>query len=179
MAVIKLTSVEGDQSVVVPPGRALVVGRAVTSDLPVFDPTVSRKHAEVSVAGDGLLVKDLGSSNGTFVNGNRITESPVALGDTVTFGKVAFLAGSEKPPKPKAPPPGDFAQPALNHHADAQLVTVRVEEAGLGHVEFGVTGVLVDKIVAVSDVLQVVSCGARHGSNHLRWICWSHLVAPW
>jgi len=86
----KLTSTTGDQSVEIPPDRPLIVGRAVTSDLPVYDPTVSRKHAEVVVTPRGPLVKDLGSSNGTFVNGTRVTEASLNDGDVVTFGKVAF-----------------------------------------------------------------------------------------
>jgi adenylate cyclase len=75
-----------------------VVGRAVTSDVPIYDPTVSRRHAELTLADGGVRVLDLGSSNGTFVNGTRITESVAADGDIVTFGKVPFKVVEVTPP---------------------------------------------------------------------------------
>src|SRR5712692_5024358 len=73
--VFKLLSTTGDQSIELQPGRALVVGRAVTSDVPIYDPTISRRHAEVALSDRGVKVKDLGSSNGTFLNGARVTEA--------------------------------------------------------------------------------------------------------
>jgi len=63
----KLVSTSGDQSIDVKPATTLVVGRAVNSDVPIYDPTISRQHAQLSVQNGGILVKDLGSSNGTFV----------------------------------------------------------------------------------------------------------------
>lgn len=90
MATFKLQSTSGEHAVKIGPGQTVVVGRAVATDLPVYDPTVSRRHAELVHAQDKLLVRDLGSSNGTFVNGSRVSEAPLADGDTVTFGKVAF-----------------------------------------------------------------------------------------
>jgi len=98
----KLLSAIGEQSAELTPGRVLVVGRAVTSDLPIYDPTVSRKHAELSLTPSGVRVNDLGSSNGTFVNGTRITDTVVGDGDVVTFGKVPFNVVEVTPPKPVA-----------------------------------------------------------------------------
>ncbi|HLB82563.1 MAG TPA: FHA domain-containing protein, partial [Gemmatimonadales bacterium] len=86
----KLLSTTGEQSIDLQPGRVVVVGRAVTSDVPIYDPTISRRHAEVSLADGGVKVKDVGSSNGTFLNGARISEALAAENDVVTFGKVAF-----------------------------------------------------------------------------------------
>jgi adenylate cyclase len=87
---LKLISTIGDQTFEVPTPGMLTVGRAVTSDVPVYDPTVSRNHAEIHGTEQVVTVKDLGSSNGTFVNGNRISEETICHGDVVTFGKVAF-----------------------------------------------------------------------------------------
>ena len=56
----KLISTAGEQSIDLQLGRTLVVGRAVTSDIPIYDPTISRRHAEVSLTETGLLVKDIG-----------------------------------------------------------------------------------------------------------------------
>jgi adenylate cyclase len=101
--VFKLLSTSGDQSIEVLPGRTLVVGRAVTSDVPIYDPTISRRHAEVCLTNSGVRVKDLGSSNGTQLNGVRITDAEAAVGDVVAFGKVAF----------KVVRMGDPARPSL------------------------------------------------------------------
>ncbi|HEV8447572.1 MAG TPA: adenylate/guanylate cyclase domain-containing protein [Gemmatimonadaceae bacterium] len=74
-----------------------IIGRAPTADLPVVDPTVSRRHAQILSDENGLTVHDLGSSNGTFVNGNKITTAPIVPGDVIAFGKVTFRLEGESP----------------------------------------------------------------------------------
>ncbi len=107
----KLVSTAGDQSIDVKPGVTLVVGRAVNSDVPIYDPTISRQHAQISAEDGGLRVRDLGSSNGTFLNGGRITDVVAAPNDVVTFGKVAFyVRETAKPAQPKDSGAG-FAAP--------------------------------------------------------------------
>ena len=86
----RLLSVSGDQEFELVKDRTYVVGRAVTSEIPIFDPTISRRHAELKVSAAGAQVKDLGSSNGTFINGARITDGTLSSGDSITFGKVVF-----------------------------------------------------------------------------------------
>lgn len=98
----KLTSADNLQTHELKSGTPMVVGRAPTSDIPVFDPTISRRHAELVTDDRGVQVRDLGSSNGTFLNGSRIENGTVSVGDTVTFGKVAFKLTQIAP----APPPG-------------------------------------------------------------------------
>lgn len=86
----KLLSAVGDHAIDLETAVRRVVGRAVTSDLPIHDPTVSRRHAEVVATGEGVRVRDLGSSNGTYLNGEPVTVAMAGEGDTVTFGAVAF-----------------------------------------------------------------------------------------
>src|SRR5262245_11331879 len=86
----KLTSADNLQTYDLKTGSPMVVGRAPTSDIPVFDPTISRRHAELMVDDKGVQVRDLQSSNGTFLNGARVETCMLAIGDTVTFGKVPF-----------------------------------------------------------------------------------------
>jgi adenylate cyclase len=74
-----------------------IIGRAPTADLPVVDPTVSRRHAQILADENGLTVHDLGSSNGTFVNGNKIDTAPIVPGDVIAFGKVSFRLEGEAP----------------------------------------------------------------------------------
>ncbi len=113
MKAFNLLSTTGDDKIELKPGTPFVVGRAVTSDLPIYDPTVSRQHAELSLEGNGVKVKDLGSSNGTFVNGTPIKETLAESGDIVTFGRVAFKVVEVSPPTPEVPAPdsGAFAPP--------------------------------------------------------------------
>ncbi len=97
----KLVSFTGDQDFDLLPDHPYIVGRAVTSDIPIFDPTISRRHAELKVVQGGVSVQDLGSSNGTFLNGTRITDGLVEANDSVTFGKVVFqLKSAEVPFRP-------------------------------------------------------------------------------
>jgi adenylate cyclase len=86
----RLVSFSGDQTFELPHGRSLVVGRGVSSDIAIYDPTISRRHAELTVGADGVQVKDLGSSNGTCINGSRVSAGRLHPNDSVTFGKVLF-----------------------------------------------------------------------------------------
>src|SRR3989442_11057450 len=112
--VFKLTSTSGEQSIDLQLGRKLVLGRAVTSDVPIYDPTISRRHAEIVLTESGVRVTDLGSSNGTFLNGAKITEAEAGANDVVTFGKVAFRVKEVTAPVPRpqvVQPPAEFASP--------------------------------------------------------------------
>src|SRR5262245_20071268 len=67
------------------------VGRKPDSSLCIPSPTVSREHAELSIADCGLLLRDLGSTNGTSVNGVRIQQPCTVLhGDLIQFGQIVF-----------------------------------------------------------------------------------------
>ena len=94
MALFRLVSATGDQTFELKEGRTLVVGRGPSSDIAIYDPTISRRHAELTVGADGVQVKDLDSSNGTCINGARITTGRLGSEDTVTFGKVTFRLAS-------------------------------------------------------------------------------------
>ena len=107
----KLLSTSGEQAIDLQLGRKLVVGRAVTSDVPIYDPTISRRHAEIVLTESGVRVTDLGSSNGTFLNGAKITEAEAVANDVVTFGKVAFRVKEVTAPVPRpqiVATPADF-----------------------------------------------------------------------
>jgi class 3 adenylate cyclase len=93
---LKLVAANGSQAVTVPAGRTLVVGRSSACDVPIRDLTVSRHHGEVEAAVAGLRVRDLGSTNGTFINGVRISEGVASPGTRVAFGKVIFQVMEER-----------------------------------------------------------------------------------
>ncbi len=62
------------------------IGRGEEAEIVLFDPSVSRAHAVVEVSGGGAIVRDLGSTNGTFVNGRRVDRSPLHDGDELRVG---------------------------------------------------------------------------------------------
>lgn len=66
--------------------RPLVVGRLPECDITLSDTNVSRRHAEVRPLGEGWVVADLRSTNGTRVNGVKVSEQRLRDGDVVTFG---------------------------------------------------------------------------------------------
>ncbi len=85
------------------------VGRSLDCDLQIVHETVSRQHAELFGKAGRIHVRDLDSRNGTFIDGKRISESPLPRGAVVRFGKVnvrvvtqsdliAMSAESDMPP---------------------------------------------------------------------------------
>jgi adenylate cyclase len=114
MPSFRLVSSSGDQSFELPPGRSLVVGRGIATDIAIYDPTISRRHAELTARGDAVELRDLGSSNGTCINGSRVSSGKLVANDSVTFGKVTYKirearSGAAEPlpmPLPEPPEPG-------------------------------------------------------------------------
>ena len=85
-----LTLVGPDGTELVLSGDRCTVGRLRTCDLQISDSTVSREHAAFVKRADGWWVLDLGSTNGTTVNGTRVAEHAVRPGDEVTVGDVTL-----------------------------------------------------------------------------------------
>ncbi|MDE3156565.1 MAG: FHA domain-containing protein [Acidobacteriota bacterium] len=72
------------------PGAVKTIGRAPRADFIVDMATVSRLHCRLTAEGDHLEVFDLDSTNGTFVNDQRVTKGSVAPGDRLRVGRVEF-----------------------------------------------------------------------------------------
>ena len=113
------------------------IGREVGNDIVLEDPQVSRHHMRLAQQGSGLVIEDLGSTNGTTVNGQRLTGTlPINSGDTIGLGDTVVLqvvdtsvssetivagtpsqtAASYSPP----PPPPSFSAPPPPPTFDAQ-----------------------------------------------------------
>src|SRR5437879_1252057 len=69
---------------------SVVIGRTSECDVVLYDPGVSRKHARIFAEGEGWFVEDMGSSNGTKVNGSIIKKKQLSDGDAVSLGPVVF-----------------------------------------------------------------------------------------
>ncbi len=97
----------------------LTVGREPTCDVCLDDPHVSRTHAALERRDGTVYVQDLGSSGGTFVNGNPAKSAELHQGDVVTFATVrarfeaapSVSAETQAMPAQAAPPPPDWAAP--------------------------------------------------------------------
>jgi len=68
----------------------MVLGRSNECDITLSVSHLSRKHAELSIVGNKLMVKDLDSANGTFVNGKRVTEDTLKKGDELRLDTLSF-----------------------------------------------------------------------------------------
>jgi pSer/pThr/pTyr-binding forkhead associated (FHA) protein len=66
--------------------REIIVGRSSELDMVLVEDMVSRKHAKISAAGDQIVIQDLGSTNGTFVNGEKIKKVRLKEGDRILIG---------------------------------------------------------------------------------------------
>lgn len=92
-------------SLPLPRSGEITIGRDPSNDVVINSPTVSRHHARLRPTGEGWLLTDGGSSNGTFIDGRILTggqTGAVGIGTQVSFGDVAGQIRSTAPP---APPP--------------------------------------------------------------------------
>lgn len=74
-----------------PVGGGLVIGRGADASVRVMDDEISRRHARVAVLGKEILVEDLGSKNGTFVNGKPVRRHALCDGDKIQVGASTVL----------------------------------------------------------------------------------------
>ena len=126
-------------------GPRLRLGRQRDCDVRVNHPTVSRHHAEIVFVGDRAFLRDLGSSNGTFVNGRPIRQTRLNDGDIVQLGRHelryvetetpgnrdVMTAQQFSPPPPlSAPPPGQLR--VLNGPLQGQVLNLKERQTAIG-----------------------------------------------
>jgi serine/threonine protein kinase len=142
------------QSWVIRPGQKFVIGRSPSCQIQIEDRAVSRRHAEVELAKNGLLVVDLGSRNGTFAGDRRVTTD----GDLVQHGErlllgdhklVVFMEGLEPPTQRMQTPVVPFEYEllgqigkgatgnvyAVKHRLLGRITAVKVQHHGHGKPE--------------------------------------------
>ena len=81
------------------------LGRGFANDFKVADPSVSNSHCEIMVEGPTVRIRDLGSTNGTFVNRSPVKEAVLNPGQTVHLGSVEMLYSVNGPAAAAPPPP--------------------------------------------------------------------------
>jgi pSer/pThr/pTyr-binding forkhead associated (FHA) protein len=82
------------------------LGRGDEADVCIHDTWASRVHCRLFARGGQLFVEDLGSSNGTMVNGERVSECPLDSGDQLTVGITTFRVHCHRLPKNQDVPVG-------------------------------------------------------------------------
>jgi pSer/pThr/pTyr-binding forkhead associated (FHA) protein len=99
------------------------IGRVDDNMFQITEPSVSSHHCEVHLRGAEVLIRDLNSTNGTFINGEKITESILKPGQTLRLGNVELkldAPGAAAAPAPAAPAAG-----APKRQAEGTLVVPR------------------------------------------------------
>ncbi|MGK5682513.1 Hsp70 family protein [Actinoplanes sp. URMC 104] len=98
---LRVVTADGERSTfMLPQQRAVVIGTAPQADVRLADSYASRRHAEISPSGGRYLVDDLGSTNGTTLNGRRVTgREPLRDGDVIGVGRtrLAFVPAAPWP----------------------------------------------------------------------------------
>ena len=93
MWILRTAESEPEKTFRVMPGGIRTVGRSTGADFIVDAPLVSRVHCRLTALPDGgLEVRDLESTNGTFVNGQRVQTARVLPGDRIGVGRVELIA---------------------------------------------------------------------------------------
>jgi len=78
------------------------IGRVEDNQFQIAEPSISSHHCEVLLRGNDVVVKDLNSTNGTFINGEKVTESPLKPGQILRLGQVEIrLETDASPTAPK------------------------------------------------------------------------------
>jgi predicted component of type VI protein secretion system len=112
------------------------VGRDVTNEIVLGDPEVSRQHARLTRTPAGYVLEDLGSTNGTYVNGERLAAPRVLTpGDSIGLGENIILGFESTSPESEAtvmgappPPPKPGVQPVYPPHPTPQQPQAQVIE---------------------------------------------------
>ena len=86
------------------------LGRGPENTFPIEHPSVSSAHCQLTVTDSGVVIKDLGSINGTFINDAMVDEAPLTNGQTVRLGDVVLQFESDQIPRAR-PIPGVVVQP--------------------------------------------------------------------
>jgi pSer/pThr/pTyr-binding forkhead associated (FHA) protein len=78
------------------------VGRVEDNMFQIAEPSVSSHHCEILLKGNEVIVRDLNSTNGTFINGDKVSESPLKPGQILRLGQIEMRLETDAPP-PSSP----------------------------------------------------------------------------
>jgi len=127
MPILRIRAGSGKELTYRLPNAPIQIGRSPSCQIRLADERVSRHHAQVEPVPEGFLLTDLGSGNGTFVNGERIERKLLAHGDQVTIAGVVFTFDTgERAEAPAEAPAGGLDEQAVRKMKDA-TAAIRAE----------------------------------------------------
>lgn len=92
-----IIDVDGERYILT--GAVTVIGRGSVADIQLDDSGVSRKHLELRVTPSGVIATDLNSTNGSFVEGHRISAATLVDGNTITIGRTRIMFWTSPEPQ--------------------------------------------------------------------------------
>jgi len=138
------------------PNREIIIGRSSELDMVLVEDMVSRKHAKISTDDQSVSIQDLGSTNGTFVNGEKIRAIRLKEGDRILVGTsiIKLVAASNEAPIPSSSMTENEARSKLqvtaNRRAEPKMMQGNIEE------------------IPLPDLLQLLSTSRKSGVLVLR-----------
>jgi len=145
-------------------GVEYVVGRSSDSDMVLVEDMVSRAHAKLMVVNDVVKLFDMGSTNGSFVNGERVGNVDLKEGDRILFGtsiiKLIRSGASAAAVAPAPPPRADAFAPTRDEGTGTKATTTFTQNSGVT-MAGSMTGMLEE--VALPDLLQLFSTSRKSG----------------
>src|SRR5256714_13308409 len=80
------------------------IGRVEDNTFPIIEPSVSSHHCEILLRGSDVVVRDLNSTNGTFINGEKVTETVLKPGQILRLGQIEMRLETDAPAAPSKKP---------------------------------------------------------------------------
>ena len=96
MWILRSTTLDKEQTIRLPPGPTRTIGRGARSDFVIDATLLSRVHCQLSTTSNQLVVEDLKSTNGTYVNNTRVECIALNNGDRLRLGRVEFIVSREE-----------------------------------------------------------------------------------
>ena len=116
------------------PTRPVMIGRTPQADLQIPNEKISRIHCAIRCEGGVYFIKDLGSSNGTWVNNERIQEAHLRFGDNIQVGNIllTFSATPRGQPTSKLPKIIEVELPSGSFHDALHQLTIEANQISRG-----------------------------------------------
>ena len=132
--------------------RQVTIGRSSELDMVLVEDMVSRKHAKITVAPGKILIEDLGSTNGTFVNGEKVRQARLKEGDRILIGtSILKLVAQEGTPAPEV----------LDAVVKERLEEAAQKQAAKTNKTSSMTGKIED--IPLPDLLQLFHTSKKNG----------------
>lgn len=147
---IGLTPALGDLSITV--GTSLSIGRSDNNDVVLASPQVSRQHAKINRIGDKLYLQDLGSANGTFINGERVGKEATLIqaNDELAFADILFTIDNN------ASPNDDLTDDMIEQITSSQEVSAPVNKAVTDTIATKDTEIKIQPVISDNDAQKTV-----------------------